>query len=172
MKLSIALTICITFVFFGCNQTPNSDKLNTQNSIDSSLIYHISDSLSTVLNNMISSNPDSVILITNEILNDYPNTAKILYIRIAAYFELKRYNECKSDIERFIEIRPEDKYALIGMIDYLDCKINTDGDCGDSILGNENVVTVTIDTNYNNEIVVEENNEKQIDSTILEFFTK
>ena len=121
---------------------------------------------------MISSNPDSVILITNEILNDYPNTAKILYIRIAAYYELKRYNECNSDIERFIEIRPEDKYALIGMIDYLDCKINTDGDCGDSILGNENVVTVTIDTNYNNEIVVEENNEKQIDSTILEFFTK
>ena len=91
---------------------------------------------------------------------------------MAAYFELKRYIECKSDIERYIIIHPEDKYALIGMLEYLDCKIKTEGDCGDSIFGNEKVLTITVDTCLNNEVEIEENSQEQVDSAIIELFSE
>ena len=87
------------------------------------------------LNALVNHDPDSAITYFNIILDSIPSSVDVLGWRMAAYYNLQKYRECKMDLEALMTIDREEFSSVgwNGMLDYLDCKIQTGGDCGDSV---------------------------------------
>jgi len=142
MKIVILILIILFIVFLGaCNINQESRvNENVQLIMDSSLTYNLSVAEMVMISHL---SHDSAIGFTSKLINKYPQSADLIKSRAAAYLELKEYEKCRDDLEKLILLEPDFKHVYMGMLDDIECKIKTGGDCGGSL--KENVVTVTID---------------------------
>lgn len=102
------------------------------------------------LNQLIINNPDSADVELTHLIKKYPKKVRFLELRISLYIKVNQFKKAKEDYEKLILLDPFYKESKTEILEYLDCKILTKGDCGDSL---EEVYTITIseDINMNND---------------------
>ncbi len=145
MNKIIRINSLILFILFliSCDEINDIKELkNTQEGKD--YFFEEQDRL----NQLVINNPDSADIELTQLIKKYPKTANFLELRISLYISVKRFEKAKEDFEQLILLDPFYKESKTETLKYLDCKIITNGDCGDSL---ENVYTITIseDTNLN-----------------------
>lgn len=145
--------ICTILLTFSCNNVE-------EEIVEENFDYNFTRNENKRINDLVNTKPDSAIVLINDLIEKNPKAANLYFIRAGAYFELKEFSKCKEDYTRLLDLKPEIFSSSTGMIEYLDCKIETNGDCGDSTLpkGSTYIVDVT-DT-----IIQTQNGETKVDT--------
>lgn len=123
------ISLILLMGLFGCNIP--CDKKNTTTFQEGYVVFNKEQSK---ISKLIQQQPDSALVVLNNYIQRYPTNIEFLKLRGSLYFSTKEFKSCKLDIEKIITLRPDAKPLWTEMLIYLDCKIETDDDCGDSIM--------------------------------------
>ncbi|WP_303917891.1 M48 family metallopeptidase [Draconibacterium sediminis] len=136
------LSFVILLGIIGCNSSSQKKENETMREG-----FDAFDKNQSEISLLIQQNPDSALVILDKYIDKYPQNFDFVKLRASLYFSTKDYRKCKKDIEKIMSAQPDTKSTWKEMIDYLNCKINTNGDCGDSlnIDNSENVITIPVD---------------------------